>query len=125
MNLTVFFTSDLPTRQTIGNGCVVYYMLVLDTLSPGYCSQLIITNGPFEYANDNSLCVQCTDNSYNHAVEAHCYVAVKADTQQNIDNNLIIFCTQLTKAYEVETSRNQVAIDSATYLLKISLPLQL
>ena len=31
VNLTVFFTSDLPTRQTIGNGCVVYYMLLLDT----------------------------------------------------------------------------------------------
>ena len=98
---------------------------VLDTLSPGYCSQLIITNGPSEHANDNSLCVQCTDNSYNHVVEAHCCVAVKADTQQNIDNNLIEFCTQLTKAYEAETSRNQVVIDSATYLIKISSPLQL
>ena len=31
-----------------------------------------------------------------------------------------LFCMQLTKAYEAETSCNQVVIDSTKYLLKIS-----
>ena len=58
--------------------------------------------------------------------------------RSRINNNLIVgcfgsvglcqlctklFCTQLTKAYGAETSCNQVVIDSATYLLKISLSL--
>ena len=35
------------------------------------------------------------------------------------------FCTQLKKAYRAETDCNQVVIDSATYLLKITSPLWL
>ena len=45
--------------------------------------------------------------------------------RSRINNNLIAVqnsCTQLTKAYGAETSCNQVVIDSATSLLKISLP---
>ena len=48
-----------------------------------------------------------TEKVHCHIVEAHCYA-----------------CTQLTKdlLYEAETCLNQVVIDSATYVLKVSSP---
>ena len=56
-----------------------------------------------------------------NVVEAHCYGIDKDEiyleyVSCRINNNLIRLCMQLMKAYNAETSCNQVVIDYAAYM---------